>query len=803
MFTCSNCGKAWADNHCPECFLTIDCQGNFLVSQAEVGNPSGFRTTVSTHGGVTIGRLYCDGDGLVLRRGLSLAIGALLFLISWIGTLLLLFTCQAMFFGAGNHPTATAVCSLVAMVAGVLVPCLIAWRVRRFEQRFPMAEIVQVHLDLTKVEIAIRPHDAAPVNLEFFPFHAEQTTAIGRMFKSLGVAVHERGVAERAEFLDRLNRATPSTWVTPTLVGINALVFLLMCIVDNEADFNPSIKTLVRWGADFGPLTVTGQQWWRLLAACFVHIGILHLLFNMVALWQAGRIVEKLLGNWFYLAVYFGCGVVGCLTSLYFQPNLVSAGASGAIFGIYGALFGIIIRQRETLPREMTANLLKFGGAFFAYNIYGSLQTVFASALHAAQGPHIDLACHAGGLVSGLFFGFVSARTLERERRQTATTRCAVSLAGATVALAALLFFPVQKFGKNNLTNFKALGGMYFNGEGVAKDQAAGLHWFVAAAEQGDLASQKALGAAYYRGEGVETNIAEAVHWFTKAGEQNDSSAAKFLAGVYFSGQGVPTNNLEGVKWLTKVAEQGADQDFNDLEKAVALAYYHGNGLPQNVDEAVKWLTKVADRGDSDAKAMLKAMRERPSASIEKGLSADQVKINSVQNSFDQIYKKHVRALHGLVTALDQASRVETVLTRERMQLRLASLEQVANQLAVERQFFLNQPAEIERMLTAKEVDPTVITVVARNLKERNRTEAAILTDLFEAVADYREKITVLLKEMDQYWDDWKAVPSSTQIQFKSAAAKTAYQSAGLPMVQSAQSVRRAFQVWENKKNTP
>ena len=683
-FTCSTCGKEWPENYCPDCShtinrghvqpappslatqlppapptpnpadneqsaisslrrfvakpaatqaanvvkpTTIDCTGNFRVLQPRTSNSAGFRTTASTHGGMTKGFIQIDTDAVVLHKRLSFAVGALMFLVFWIGSLVLLFILQSLLTTPGNQPAPNGFFMPISLVIAVCVPWLVAWRVRRFERWFAITDIVRVQADIGEIQFEIQSCQAAeghaiglalggqpvPVieKVLFSPFNANDAANIGRVLKSVGVPVNERGEAEKSEFLQRLALATPIAWVTPVLFGMNLLVFLLMCVSDHQAVFKPSVATLLKWGADYGPLTGTGQQWWRLLTSCFVHIGLWHLLFNMLALWQAGRIVEKLLGNWFYLALYLGCGLLGSLTSLYFQPHLVSAGASGAIFGIYGALLGFIARQREALPRGMSSGLLKFGLTFLAYNLYASLGSLISIATDQAHGPHIDLACHAGGLVSGLLFGFAAARPLDLAPRRTTTMQRSISLAGSMLVLAVLLSFPFFKNGVSNLINYQELGGMYYRGDGVARDPAASVHWFQAAGEQGDLASQKALGSIFYRGDGVERNIGEAVRWFTKAGEQNDVDAEKFLAGIFFSGQGVATNNLEGVKWLTKVADQGADQAFDELEKALAFAYYNGDGVPQSTTEAVKWMTRVANRGDKDAKAKLKILTAR------------------------------------------------------------------------------------------------------------------------------------------------------------------------------------------------
>ncbi len=102
---------------------------------------------------------------------------------------------------------------------------------------------------------------------------------------------------------------------------------------------------MLNWGANWGPLTTAGE-WWRILTACFLHFGIVHLLCNMYALLLAGLLAERLFGNWFYLAIYIGTGLASSLTSLWWHPELICAGASGAIFGVYGALLGYLVNQR-------------------------------------------------------------------------------------------------------------------------------------------------------------------------------------------------------------------------------------------------------------------------------------------------------------------------------------------------------------------------------------------------------------------------------------------------------------------------
>ena len=197
------------------------------------------------------------------------------------------------------------------------------------------------------------------------------------------------------EFRTRLAAITPKIFVTQILVGMNVAVFLAM-IVSGVHPLEPTIDSLIRWGADFGPRTVTGGEWWRLLTSMFLHIGIIHIAFNMFVLWQIGPFVERLLGNIGFVIVYLVSGLAGALVSLAWNPYVVSAGASGAIFGLYGALLGFLLMSRDSIPSEVLSPLTKNALIFIGYNaVYGFMRS------------GTDVADHVGGLAAGFLCGLV------------------------------------------------------------------------------------------------------------------------------------------------------------------------------------------------------------------------------------------------------------------------------------------------------------------------------------------------------------------------------------------------------------
>lgn len=210
-------------------------------------------------------------------------------------------------------------------------------------------------------------------------------TDLTASWPSLGAAIKQR---------------TPGIPVTKCLIAANLLVFVLMLF--NGAGFWHSPNHIqLAWGANFGPATQDGE-WWRLFTALFLHFGAIHLTLNMVAFWDGGQLMERMYGHWRYLAIYLVSGLMGNLLSLVWQGNhAVSGGASGAIFGIYGAMIVFLWQERALLDRHEFRWL--FGGA-----------CVFAIATIALgfMIPMIDNAAHIGGFVAGMLSGMLLMRGL-------------------------------------------------------------------------------------------------------------------------------------------------------------------------------------------------------------------------------------------------------------------------------------------------------------------------------------------------------------------------------------------------------
>jgi rhomboid protease GluP len=197
--------------------------------------------------------------------------------------------------------------------------------------------------------------------------------------------------------------------MTIALIAINVVVFAAM--VANGVSFvQPTSADLLKWGANWGPQTL-GAQPWRALTSNYVHIGIIHILLNMWCLWNLGLLAERVFGKFTFLLVYTVCGLAGSVASLWWHPVVVGAGASGAIFGIAGALITALYLGKLPVSREALRPTLKSLVSFAVYNLF----------IGAAIGI-VDNSAHIGGLVMGLALGAVLGRVLmdEPDRRKAA-----------------------------------------------------------------------------------------------------------------------------------------------------------------------------------------------------------------------------------------------------------------------------------------------------------------------------------------------------------------------------------------------
>ena len=193
-------------------------------------------------------------------------------------------------------------------------------------------------------------------------------------------------------------------FVTNILIGINVLVFLVLVFVFRTIDFTSQqgLQDLVNAGAQyFGP--GYQDQFWRIFTAMFIHFNLLHIGVNMLSLFFIGPAVEVFYGKWRYLTIYLVSGIVGGFVTYFLDPGSVAAGASGAIFGVFGALGVFYLVNRRALG--------SYGaGAITNWVFWLVLNLVFGFSVAG-----IGIADHIGGLVAGVV---LSALLIPRTRRR-------------------------------------------------------------------------------------------------------------------------------------------------------------------------------------------------------------------------------------------------------------------------------------------------------------------------------------------------------------------------------------------------
>ena len=216
-------------------------------------------------------------------------------------------------------------------------------------------------------------------------------------------------------------KTAPATYV---LVGINCAVFVAM-LTTGVSGISPTPEQLMHWGANNAGSVLIYGQWWRIITAMFVHVGIIHLATNMWCLWNLGLLAEPLMGSFGVVAVYVLTGAAGNLLSVlwngvhygagalgqqlghqafdplaYFPPG---AGASGAVFGIAGALIVLLKSQRLPVPADELRRIRKSVIYFAAINLFIGL-AISLNVISSRTGISIDNSAHLGGVLCGLLF---------------------------------------------------------------------------------------------------------------------------------------------------------------------------------------------------------------------------------------------------------------------------------------------------------------------------------------------------------------------------------------------------------------
>ena len=226
-------------------------------------------------------------------------------------------------------------------------------------------------------------------------------------------------------FAEQLKALAPRAWVTWGIVALNLAVWAGTLVHGADA-VSPTAAQLLALGGNTASEVQQGQ-WWRLLTAAFLHIGPVHLLLNMLGLALIAPTVERIYGRRLLLLIYLGAALVGSATSLHFSARSgVSVGASGAVFGIAGALLMAVFLHRERLPRLFGKRTLGGIGFFVVYSLVQGLA------------PGVDNAAHVGGLLAGMALAFILPERFDLQHFSR-SVRLRAPLAVLFIALATAL----------------------------------------------------------------------------------------------------------------------------------------------------------------------------------------------------------------------------------------------------------------------------------------------------------------------------------------------------------------------------
>ncbi|SDF56418.1 rhomboid family intramembrane serine protease [Terriglobus roseus] len=276
------------------------------------------------------------------------------------------------------------------------------------------------------------------------PRYGTPADDVQREDAALQSAAARRSVGSR---LPRLRQA-PATYL---LLGINIAVYLWM-ILHGVNPISPDPDALVRFGATDAPKIFLEGQWFRVVSAMFVHVGLLHLATNMWCLWNLGVIGEPLLGFFGVCSVYLLTGISGNLLSLTFngQGGVVGAGASGAVFGVAGILIVLFSNKKLAEPRpgfhgiplQDLYAIRRSVISFAALNLLIGVGSMSGALMHSVHldGLRIDNFAHIGGLLFGLLLGLPLVPRMT-SGRQAYLSRQKVTFAGALLALALYGYF--------------------------------------------------------------------------------------------------------------------------------------------------------------------------------------------------------------------------------------------------------------------------------------------------------------------------------------------------------------------------
>lgn len=373
-------------------------------------------------------------------------------------------------------------------------------------------------------------------------------------------------------------REQAALWpVTATIVGINLAIYVAFAagslILKQGSPMDFDARLLLRWGADYGPYTLDGQ-WWRLFTSMWLHGGLIHVAANMYGLWGFGGITERIYGRGRYALIYLATGIASSIASVAWHANpTISVGASGAIFGVVGALVWPFYRKRLKLPPPVMNSMFR--------NI---VMVIIVNLIIGASVPVIDNAAHVGGLAAGLILGIIFVQ-LAVSGADHGSTLWKMAAASAIVLVASFLYARDLRLAETlGMGSLNALedGNMQ---KALEKAQRA------IALRPNKAISHVAMGEVLLR----EGKYPEAVKQYQAAHQlsPDDGMIAGRLGHAY-----ARISDWRDAETLLRAAVKGDDNDPDPMiDLAVTLAATNRD------EEALQWIHKALQEDPQSARA--------------------------------------------------------------------------------------------------------------------------------------------------------------------------------------------------------
>ena len=383
-----------------------------------------------------------------------------------------------------------------------------------------------------------------------------------------------------SELRDIIFSNQSTAWVSSLIVATCVAIFGLMCL-NGYGIFSSDAFIAIQWGSKFPPLVYDGE-YWRLLTAGFLHLGLIHLGLNMMILYQTGYYFERIYGSLHFLALYVFCVLLSSILSAWWSPGVNSLGASGAIIGLFSAVTTYALFSRNKLPSSISKLMIKDGLIFFALNLSLGFSLSF-----------VDNGAHVGGIVSGVIFGFIFSRPLTAERSHVIDldfiSRVAVS---CLIVLGAWYFLIAQnkdfqeKLEKPRASYYLSLGRSQYN----KKEFDGALKSFHTASDLGDKFAPGFLGYMYDKGEGAAKNPTKSIYWNGVGMQRGDGSAAFNLGIAYEYGEGVEKDVNRAFQLYAKSAELDFIRGKFYMIESLLMG---NNGIAQDEALALKYVQEL------------------------------------------------------------------------------------------------------------------------------------------------------------------------------------------------------------------